>query len=118
MNFENVKKIEDILAAELAQRIVGLLEEQLGAKKSEPIVAVSKRSDMETHVLRRDGYRCQWCAMSEGEHLLKYGILLIVCNADGFRYKLRECNPNQLCTLCCVCRSRRAAGSLRRGRTA
>jgi len=112
MNFEN------ILATELARRIAVLLEERLRAKKSESIVAVSKRSDIKKHVLMRDGFRCQWCAMGEGEHIEKYGIPLIVSDSDGFRYKKRECNPDQLRTLCCVCRSRRAAAAQRLGRTA
>ena len=112
MNFEN------ILAAELAQRIAVLLKEQLHAKKPKLIVVIPKRSDTKKHILARDGFRCQWCAMGEGEHLVKYGIPLIVCDSDGFRYKKRECNPDQLRTLCCVCRSRRAASAQRLGRTA
>ena len=54
-------------------------------------------------IRKRDNYTCQKCFVTEEEHLIIYGRVLLVHHID---YDKNNCKEDNLITMCCECNFR------------
>lgn len=59
--------------------------------------------ELKQEIRERDKYTCQLCGCTEEEHLVIYGIVLLIHHID---YDKKNCEKNNLISLCRQCNSR------------
>jgi len=61
------------------------------------------RDDLKEQIRQRDNYTCQYCRITQEEHLKKYNQKLHVHHID---YNKKNCEENNLITLCNICNNK------------
>ena len=61
------------------------------------------KEELKEQIKQRDNYECQNCGITEEEHLIIIGRILTIHHIG---YNKKNCNENNLITVCCQCNTR------------